>query len=212
MNTIAGVRIPDSALARDARALAREHSPDFLLSHVDRTFVFGALVAAGAGVEVQEELAYVGAILHDLGLTERFGGERRFEVDGAEAARSWALANGMSAHEAQQVWDAIALHASPGIADARSPECALVHWGAGVDVLGLGADRLDPAAIAAVHDALPRDGFAEGIARLLEAAARRSPSAYTMTWLSETASRCCGAPLPSFDSALRRDPFTPGAV
>jgi hypothetical protein len=37
VNTIAGIRIPDSALARDAHELARELSPDFLLSHGDRT-------------------------------------------------------------------------------------------------------------------------------------------------------------------------------
>ena len=207
MNTIAGIRIPDSALARDARELAREHSPAFLLGHVDRTFVFGSLACTGAGLGVDEELAYVAAILHDLGLTSRYGGDRRFEVDGADAARSWALASGMSEDEAQVVWDAIVLHAAPGIAEHRSPECALVHWGAGVDVLGLGADRLDRATLDAVHAAFPRDGFAEGMADLLEAAARRAPVAYAMTWMADTASRCSGAPLPSFDSVLRRDPF-----
>ena len=207
MNTIAGIRIPDSALARDAHELALELSPDFLLAHVDRTYVFGALAAAGAGLAVDEEVAYVAAILHDLGLTDRHGGERRFEVDGAEAARAWALSNGMSADEAQRVWDAIALHASPGIAEHRSPECALVHWGAGIDVLGLGADQLTPAVIAEVHRAFPRDGFADGMADLLEAAARRSPAAYALTWLAETASRCCGTSMPTFDSFLRRDPY-----
>jgi len=207
MNTIVGIRIPDSELARDAREVALELSPDFLLAHVDRTYVFGALAAARAGLAVDEEIAYVAAILHDLGLTDRHGGERRFEVDGAEAARAWALSNGMSADEAQRVWDAIALHASPGIAEHRSPECALVHWGAGIDVLGFGADQLTPAVIAEVHRAFPRDGFADGMADLLEAAARRSPAAYALTWLAETASRCCGTSMPTFDSFLRRDPY-----
>ena len=63
MDTIAGIRIPDSVLARDARELAREHSPDFLLAHVDRTFVFGSLAIRAAAVKVDEELAYVAAIL-----------------------------------------------------------------------------------------------------------------------------------------------------
>ena len=207
MNTIAGIRIPDSELARGARELALELSPDFLLAHVDRTFVFGAHAAAGAGLAIDEEIAYVAAILHDLGLTDRHGGERRFEVDGAEAARAWARSNGMSADEAQRVWDAIALHAAPGIAEHRSPECALVHWGAGIDVLGAGADRLPPAVIAEVHRAFPRDGFADGMAELLEAAVRRSPAAYALTWLAQTANRCCGTSLPAFDTFLRRDPF-----
>jgi hypothetical protein len=212
MNTIAGIRLPDSALARDAHELARELSPDFLLAHVDRTYVFGALAAAGAGLAVDEELAYIAAVLHDLGLTERHGGERRFEVDGAEAARAWALSNGMSADDTQRVWDAIALHTSSGIAEHRSPECALVHWGAGIDVVGLGADQLPPTVIAEVHRAFPRDGFADGLADLLEAAARRSPAAYALTWLAETVNRCCGTSLPAFDSFLRRDPFAAEAA
>jgi hypothetical protein len=207
METIAGVRIPDSALARDARELAREHSPDFLLAHCDRTFVFGSLATQAAALEVDEELAYVAAILHDLGLTTRYGGERRFEIDGAEAARSWALANGMSADEADHVWHAVALHTTAGVADARSPECALVHWGAGTDVIGIGAENMSAAVIGAVHTALPRDGFADGIADLFEAATRRSPAAYAMTFLAGTANRLCNAGLPNFDELLRRDPF-----
>lgn len=183
MNTIAGIRIPD-----------------------------GALATAGAGLAVDEELAYVAAVLHDLGLTDRHGGERRFEVDGAEAARAWALSRGMSADDTQRVWDAIALHTSSGIAQHRSPECALVHWGAGIDVLGLGADRLPPAVIVEVNGAFPRDGFADGLADLLEAAARRSPAAYALTWLAETVNRCCGTSLPAFDSFIRRDPIATQAA
>jgi hypothetical protein len=207
MDTIAGIRIPDSALARDAHELAREHSPAFLLAHVDRTFVFGSLATQAAALEVDEEVAYVAAILHDLGLTARYGGERRFEVDGAEAARSWAAANGMSTDEADQVWHAVALHTSAGIADTRSAECALVHWGAATDVVGLGVDTMPAEVIDAVHAALPRDGFAEGMADLLETAGKRSPEAYAMTFMTNTVNRLCGAGLPNFDEQLRRDPF-----
>ena len=207
METVAGIRIPDSALAKDAHDLAREHSPDFLMGHVDRTFVFGSLATQGAGLEVDEEIAYVAAILHDLGLTTRHGGERRFEVDGADVARSWALANGMSDAEADQVWQGIALHTSAGIAEARSPECALVHWGAGTDVIGLGMDNYPPAALDAVHNAFPREGFAEGMADLLETAALRAPSAYAMTFMSSTVNRLCDAGLPNLEDQLRRDPF-----
>lgn len=207
MDTIAGIRIPDSALARDARELAREHSPDFLLAHCDRTFVFGALATQAAALKIDEEVAYVAALLHDLGLTSRHAGERRFEVDGAEVARSWALANGMSADEADQVWHAIALHTSTGIAEARSPECCVVHWGAGIDVAGFGMENLPREVIDAVHAAVPRDGFANGMADLLEAAGRRSPESYALTFLHNTVNRCCGGVLPSFDDVLRRDPF-----
>ncbi len=205
--TVAGVRIPDSALARDAEQFASEHNPRFLQRHCERSYVFGALATAAAGLEPREELAYIAALLHDLGLTERYGGERRFEVDGAEAAREWAAANGLSPDETQELWDAIALHTSLGIADVRSPECALIHWGTGIDVAGLFLDRLDPAAVNEVIAAFPRDGFVEGIGALTEAAARRAPRAYAMTWLAATANRCCGGGLPSSEEMLEQDPF-----
>ena len=177
------------------------------MGHVDRTFVFGSLATQAAGLEVDEEIAYVAAILHDLGLTSRHGGQRRFEVDGAEAARSWALANGMSPSEADHVWHAIALHTSAGIADTRSPECALVHWGAGTDVVGLGMDNFPPAVLDTVHAAFPRNGFAEGMADLLEEAGKRSPHAYAMTFMTNTVNRLCGVGLPNLDEQLRKDPF-----
>jgi hypothetical protein len=62
----------------------------------------------------------------------------------------------MSPDEAQHVWDAIVLHAAPGIAEHRSPECALVHWRAGIDVLGVGADLPDRTAIDAVRFGVTR--------------------------------------------------------
>lgn len=61
--------------------------------------------------------------------------------------------------------------------------------------------------IDAVHAAFPRDGFAAGIADLLEAAVQRSPEAYALTFLTDTAKRLCGAGLPNFDEQLRHDPF-----
>lgn len=207
MDTIAGIRIPDSALAADAEGLVREHSPDFLVDHCRRTYVFGALATRAAGLDVREELAYIAALLHDLGLTARYAGQRRFEVDGAEAARDWATANGLSSDETQVIWDAIALHTSIGIADLRSPESALVHWGAGLDVSGFGAEQFDSDVIHSVNNAIPRDGFAANFGELIEATARRIPAAYAMTWLAHTADRCCGGGLPTSEDMLGHDPF-----
>lgn len=209
MSTVAGIAIPDSTVARAADGYAREHSPGFLLGHCRRTYVFGALATAGAGLEVREDLAYVAALLHDLGLTSLVSGRRRFEVDGADAAYAWARGQGVASEDAQLIWDAIALHTSQGIADQRSPECALVHWGAGVDVAGLGLDTLPPDAVAAVTTAYPRDGFQDNFAALLNHTARRDPHLYALTWLASTAARHEPS-LPTSEDlvgAPRRDPF-----
>ncbi len=41
--TIAGIRIPDSAMARAATELVRDTEPDLLYNHSRRVFLFGAL-------------------------------------------------------------------------------------------------------------------------------------------------------------------------
>jgi len=69
---IAGVRVPDSAIARKAVDLATRVSSDVVRTHVLRTFVFGSLVGKAQGLRYDEELFFLGAVLHDLGLTAEF--------------------------------------------------------------------------------------------------------------------------------------------
>ncbi|WP_205697469.1 HD domain-containing protein [Conexibacter sp. SYSU D00693] len=206
METVHGVRIPDSAFAREAEAFMEEHCPEFLGRHCRRTYAFGALAADRLGVAFREELAYAAALLHDLGLVEHHVDGRRFEVAGADVARAWARGQGLSADEAQVIWNAIALHTSLGIADAQAPESAVVFWGAAIDVAGMGPELPDGAADA-VHRVLPRDGFAGDFAELIERRATREPQAYAQTWLAATAERCCGTSLPTSEHVLRVDPF-----
>ena len=59
---IAGVRLPDSALARKAVDLAFRVSSDVIRTHVVRTFVFGSLVGKGQGLHYDEELLFLGAV------------------------------------------------------------------------------------------------------------------------------------------------------
>src|SRR5262249_1713330 len=69
---IAGVRLPDSALALKAVDLVFRVSPPAVQTHVVRTFVFGSLVGKAQGLRYDDELVFLGAVLHDLGLTAAF--------------------------------------------------------------------------------------------------------------------------------------------
>ena len=71
---VAGISIPDSALCKQAWALTREASSDVVFNHAIRTLVFGALVGQQQKITFDRELFCLGAIVHDLGLTERYGG------------------------------------------------------------------------------------------------------------------------------------------
>src|SRR3954462_10869803 len=69
---IAGIRIPDSKLAREATDLLREHGTPLLFAHSLRVFLFGSLRGRHRGLHVDHELLYVGAVFHDFGLTPNY--------------------------------------------------------------------------------------------------------------------------------------------
>jgi HD superfamily phosphodiesterase len=157
---IAGIEIPDTALVNEATALVRDVADDNVFHHSRRVFLWGALKAAHRNLEVDLELAYVGGLFHDLGLTSAYATTtQRFEIDGANAARHFLLDHGRSSEEAQNVWLAIALHTTPAIPLELAPEVAVVTLGVETDVLGIDLHEISDAQKAQVVAAHPRHDF-----------------------------------------------------
>jgi hypothetical protein len=162
---IAGIRLPDTELVRNATELVRDATSDPLVGdtlfhHSRRVFLWGMLKSQARGVEVDAELAYVGGLFHDLGLTQRFRtSDRRFEVDGAEAAYGFLRDHGRSEEEARNVWLAIALHTTPEVPLLLAPEVGVVTLGVETDVLGLDLEQIDEADVKSVLEAHPRPDF-----------------------------------------------------
>jgi hypothetical protein len=101
-------------------------------------YLFGALAGLRKNLTFDPELLYVGAMFHDIGLTSTYSSTtERFEVDGANAAREFLLKHQIAREAVDVVWDAIALHTTPGIPKHKKPEVALVTAGVEMDVLGL---------------------------------------------------------------------------
>jgi hypothetical protein len=163
---VAGIRIPDSKLAREATDLLREHGTPLLFAHSLRVYLFGALRGRHRNLKFDHELLYIGAVFHDLGLTPKYRSpDHRFEVDSANAARDFLHANGIDESAAGVVWDAIALHTTPEIPWHKRPEVALVQGGVEVDVLGDGLNEIPAGDRDAVLAAYPRVDFERGIVR-----------------------------------------------
>jgi hypothetical protein len=141
----AGIKVPDTTTVREAVDLSRSLLEPFLFNHVMRSRLFGVLLSETADVAPDAELLAVAAILHDLGLTDRYTAENRFEVDGASAARAFLKDRGISAQQMQVVWDAIALHTTPTLALHKEPEVVMTHSGIAVDVLGAMVEDLHTA-------------------------------------------------------------------
>lgn len=158
--TIAGVTVPDTALVREATALVREAADDAVFNHSRRVFFWGMLQTQAINREVDPELAYVGGLFHDLGLTTRYRtSSQRFEVDGAEVAYDFLREHGRSDQDARSVWLGIALHTTPGIPLHLAPEVAVVTLGVETDVLGLNLDKITAQAREDVVRANPRPDF-----------------------------------------------------
>jgi hypothetical protein len=154
---IAGINIPDSKMARDLTQLIRDTESDLLFHHSTRVYLFGALTGQRKGLKFDPELLYVGAMFHDIGLTEGFRhSQLRFEVDGANAARDFLRTYGVPQAAVEIVWDAIALHTTPGIPEHKKPEVALVTSGVEMDVLGIAYEQFTDAQREAVVNAYPR--------------------------------------------------------
>ncbi|WP_285101312.1 HD domain-containing protein [Promicromonospora sp. MEB111] len=164
--TIAGIAVPDTELVRDATALVRQAADDLVFHHSRRVFVWGMLKAAARGLPVDPELAYVGAMFHDLGLTAAYGTQdRRFEIDGAEAASAFLRGHGRSPEEVRAVWLAVALHTTPEVPHLLAPEVAVVTLGVETDVLGLDLGEIAPWQRAETVAAHPRPDFKNRILR-----------------------------------------------
>jgi hypothetical protein len=157
--TIAGITIPDTKLVREVTEYIRDTEDDLLYHHSRRVFLFGALQGRVRGLRPDLELLYTGAMFHDIGLTEGYRRSRnRFEVDGANAARAFLKSYGIPESSVDLVWDAIALHTTPGIPEHKKAEVALVTAGVEMDVLGLAYVQFSDEQREAVVAAYPRGG------------------------------------------------------
>jgi HD superfamily phosphodiesterase len=164
--SIAGIAVPSTPLAAETTALVQEAADDTLFHHSRRVFLWGMLKSSARGLQVDHELAYVGAMFHDLGLTAAHRTrDQRFELDGAEAAYGFLRDHGRSEQEARNVWLAIALHTTPEVPMRLAPEVAVVTLGVETDVLGFDLEEISPEQRREVVDAHPRDDFKNRILR-----------------------------------------------
>jgi hypothetical protein len=181
--TIAGIRIPDSTIAREATELVRDVSTLLLFDHSRRVFLWGSLYGEQLLLDYDAELFYVAAMFHDLGLVEGHRSDHeRFEIDGANAARAFLERHGVGEERVTTAWDAIALHTTPEIPRYKQPEVRLVNWGVEYDIPGRHFDELTAEQREAVIAAHPRAGFKEGIIEALAAGVRDKPETAYLPW------------------------------
>lgn len=153
---LAGISVPDSPLVQQALEYARRECEAYLFNHVVRSWLFAARLGQLSNIGHDAEVVAVGTLLHDITLNERFDGPRRFEVEGADLARTFSRQGGVDERRAQLIWDSVALNSTPSIGLYKEAEVALCTAGICLDVVGLKYETIPAAEIARIVGEFPR--------------------------------------------------------
>ena len=140
--------------------------------------LFAALLAQHEGLrpgtDFDAGLLFFACVLHDLGTSPLSSGTQRFEVEGADMAAAFLAANGIGAAAVDLVWEAIALHSTPGIPERRGPVAYLTRRGIAMD-FGFFADFVSDEQGQAIHDSYPRLNMATALTDEIIRHAARGP-------------------------------------
>lgn len=133
-----------------------------VLAHSLRVHALARAVAADPQVvpspgadHVDEVALAVACLFHDAG-TIPTARPDRFEVIGADLALDCALDVGLDPEAARRVWEAVALHTSPGIAERHAPLTRLVRLGVRADFGDPGLRSRHAAAVTEAETEWPR--------------------------------------------------------
>jgi hypothetical protein len=187
---------PVSAAATAALAVATEYCSPALLNHSVRSYLWAAEYARRHGIEVDHELLYVAAVLHDLGLAAPFDSHRvEFEHAGGHVAWVFAAGAGWPAARRRRVAEVIVAHMADAVDPAVDPEGCALEAATAFDIsgrpIGLPAEL-----VLDVLQAHPRYALAaEFTACFLDQAARKPGSAAAAAVRSGIAERIAGNPL-----------------
>ena len=172
---ICGVIVPDTPLVARAMEEARAVSEPYLFNHAVRSWLFAVQIAELNGARYDDEVVAVSSLLHDVGLTEAHSGERRFEVEGADVARTLARENGVGDHRAQLIWYCVALNATLSLSPFAEPEVGICTVGVGLDYAGFLAERIPARQMASILAAFPRLQLKRQLRECLSGIARARP-------------------------------------
>jgi hypothetical protein len=167
---------PQTPAATRALSVAVRFYSPALLNHCVRSYLWGATYAAAHDIAFDDELYYVSALLHDIGLTEPFDSHRMpFEDAGGDLAWVLGVAAGWPADRAARATEIIVLHMRDDVSSTADPESHLLQIATGWDVAGRRPEEFPTEARAEILARYPRQGFGSEFLASFEDQARRKP-------------------------------------
>jgi hypothetical protein len=170
--------LPATPLAARAVEYVRACETESVANHSIRSYLFAAMLAEHQGLrpsaDFDPDLLFFACVLHDLGTSPQASATQRFEVDSADMAAAFLTDHGTDADGVDLVWEAIALHGSPGIAERRGALAYLTRSGISID-FGLGTEFITDAQAEAIHARHPRLRMATALIDEVVRHAARNP-------------------------------------
>ncbi|MEV5544094.1 HD domain-containing protein [Saccharopolyspora shandongensis] len=188
---------PETPAAAAALSVATRYYSPALLNHCVRSYLWGQMYGTAHGIAYDNELYYVSALLHDIGLTEAFDSHRLpFENAGGHLAWVFGIAAGWSAKRADRVAEIIVLHMRDDVSPAADPEAHLLQIATSWEVVGRRPEEFSPEVRAELLVRYPRLGFgAEFLAHFQNQAKRKPGSAAAASVDKDVAGRIAANPL-----------------
>ena len=174
--TAIGIPVPDSAFTRAARQLIADVAPPFLVNHSVRAYAWAVELARHDELRFDQEILYVSALLHDIGLVPAFDLGGCFERDGAIEAERFSLEHGRTPAVARAIYDVIDLHMLPEAPPGSTNEVVLLNDSTGTDVSGYRFTDVRTDAVGPILAAYPRLDFKRDFAAAFRDQASRKPT------------------------------------
>jgi hypothetical protein len=168
--------LPTTAAAVAAHEVTTRYASPALANHAVRSYVWGVAYARSLGIEFDDELFFVAAMLHDLGLEDPFDSHRLpFEDAGGELGWVFAAGLGWAPARRQRVAEIIVRHMWDEVDPAADPEGHLLEHATTLDISGGRAELWPEDLRSEVVAAWPRLDLRERFVRCFQDQAARKP-------------------------------------
>ena len=174
---IADFTVPDTLAARGALELATQYQSPAITAHALRSWLWAEAFARVDGItDIDHELLYVSAVLHDIGIATEFDNHTiSYEHAGGHVGVALTAGAGWPAHRRNRVLEVIVRHNWPGVEPALDAEGHLLEIATGLDISGARPDALLEVFRREVLAAHPRGTLAAEFGSCLSDQASRKP-------------------------------------
>lgn len=150
-------------MCTSAYQLVQSSLPLAIFNHSLRVYIYALTLARRTkcpwASPSHQPLLFVACLFHDMGCSHTDKSPERFEVCGADAAAAHLHKYSVSEADIHEVWTAIALHTSPGIAERVNPLARIMRLAPLMDFHALEGNPW----VSKAEKGICEDGLREGI-------------------------------------------------